>query len=320
MKRYITITVAVLAAFAWLLFSRMEIFNSDKHFAIDDADAVTRIELSAGEGRTILSKSNEQWYVYDAPANHEAIKKLLRVLTDIDTEYPMPKVHENRFAEISRKTGGLHVLVYEEEDCVRNFYLMFPDVPGCIGLLDGKKQVYCLKVQGLDDKSVAESMNVEPEYWRRNVLFDLRPDEILSISIRNGENPEESFNMTRSDTAISITDIDGSPRPFDKEAAGRYLSYFMNVTFERYADLSDEKRRNLMLSEPSYVLTIETDEGRRSYKAIHIAEPDKMDDYGNPVVYNRDYFYLVLPDEKVVRAKWLNFDVLFKKPAESTRP
>ena len=48
MRAYITIAAVVLAALAWLRFSKVEIFNSDKHFAVDQAEALTRIELSSG--------------------------------------------------------------------------------------------------------------------------------------------------------------------------------------------------------------------------------------------------------------------------------
>ena len=317
MRAYITIAAVVLAALAWLRFSKVEIFNSDKHFAVDQAEALTRIELSSGEGRIVLSKSNEQWYIYDAPANPEAVKRLLRVLTEIDVEYPMPKVHENSFSEISREAGGLHLLLYEGEDCIRNYHLMFTEAPGCIGLLDGKKQVYCLKVTGMDDQSVEASLSAEPEYWLQNLLFDLHPDEIVSISLFNNERKEESFTMACSDTSATVTDHSGIRRPIDREVAGRYFSYFMNVSFVRYinpADLSEEEQQGLMQTEPSHILTVETRTGKQTYKARYIPEPDRTDEYGNPLIYNRDSFYLSLPDGKLVKAKWITFDILFKKP------
>ncbi|MDR2563297.1 MAG: hypothetical protein LBC98_05075 [Prevotellaceae bacterium] len=320
MKPYITTAIVVLAALAWLLFSRMEIFNSDRHFAVDEPDAITRIELSSAEKRTVLSKSNNQWRIYDEKANQLAVKTLLRIITDINVEYPMPKVHENQLLELNTDEKSLHILIYEGDNCIRNCHLMFTESSGCIGLIDGSKQVYCLKVPGIDDNSLSECLSPEPLYWLRNQLFDIHPNQILSITLTNNEHREESFSITCSDSAVIITDFNGNQLPMNKDDADKYLSYFMNVSFEKYIDaanLSKEKLQQIIQSEPSHILTLETADGKLSYKATYITEPDKIDEYGQALIYNRNCFYLMLPDGKLAQAKWISFDILFKKPTQS---
>jgi hypothetical protein len=318
MKRYIAIIAVVTILIVWFFLSRTGMFDSDKGFAVHDIDGLTRIELAEGDTRVVLSKSDKQWYVYDLPANPDAVKALLRILSDVEIRYPMPKLYEQNFSTTILAEKGLHLRVYKKENCIREYYLMFPDTTaGCIGLISGKKQIYCLSIPGLSAESVSAKMSVKSEYWQENLLFSLHPDEILSVKVYNSEHPEESFTIQRSDTIINIMDINGVSVPFDKNTATGYLSYFVNVSFEHYANLSVEERQNLMLSDSPYTLSVETGKGTREYKALYIYEAsDKTDDYGEPLIYNRNYFYLALPDEKIVLAKWLNFDILFKNLTE----
>ena len=250
MKPYIAIIAAVAILIVWFLLSRTGMFDSDKNFAVHNIDELTRIELSEGDSRAVLSKPDKQWYVYDLPANPDAVKALLRVLSDVEIMYPLPKLYVQDFSHSVMTEQGLQVRVYKREKCLREYYLMFPEATaGCIGLIGGKKQIYCLSVPGFTGESVLARMNVKPEYWQQNLLFSLHPDEILSVSVYNSEHPEESFTINRLDTIIKIVDINGASFLFDKNTANRYLSYFVNVSFEHYANLSAEERQNIMLSD-----------------------------------------------------------------------
>lgn len=312
--------VLILCISCYLLLGCTNLFTSDKSFAIPSIDKITSIELFDQEAHTTLNKEGDAWTINQGqlPVNPLMIKNLLEILTRIDIEYPLPKEDEKDFTPDLLRMEGLRILLYEGKKLIKSYSLSFPDKFDCIGVLENKKQIYRLYLPGANIR-LSEYINASPLFWQNNVLFNYRPSQLRAIAVQHNNAKEESFKIER-DTLGNLRLFSTNPEqeePLDSMSAKRYLTYFNGVNFEHYLQLTDKEAETILHTPAVYTLTLTTDEGERSYKAVLKNVGEQKDDYGYPLEYDRDYFYLILEkDQKIVLAKWINFDILFKGLSE----
>jgi hypothetical protein len=78
-------------------------------------------------------------------------------------------------------------------------------------------------------------------------------------------------------------------------------------------NITDEEKQKISSAKPLYIMTIESDTDSLTCYINPISD-NGIDDYGNPLVYNRDFFYLFVPQKNLfAKAEWLKFDILLEE-------
>jgi hypothetical protein len=288
--------------------------NSDNNFAVRNMENITRIELSDGNNHVILTKTEkEQWLVSSFKANMQKISNLKKILSDIEVRYPLPKMYDSMYSDRIISNEGILIKAFEGKKSVKSYYLLATGDENAevIGLMEGKQKAYVLELPDLNI-DFSDYIVTESSFWENNILFSYNSSQIKYIKIENNEEPNASFSIKITDT-ISLFDVTGKNTPFDKFKIDAYLSYFNNISFDSNLNITDEEKQKITSTCPMYVMTIESDAGVLTCYISSISD-NNFDDYGNPIVYNRDFFYLRAPEKNLfAKASWLEFDILLEE-------
>jgi len=143
------------------------------------------------------------------------------------------------------------------------------------------------------------------------VVFSFYPEEIKQIKLEDNLNTDNSYVIKKDSATIKLYDLDKREYAFDSLKMNQYITYFSNVSFDR--NLNENEKQDITLANPLYVLSVETKNGKLDCYILPI-EDNGTDGYGNPVVYNRDFFTLVIPEKNIyAKAKWISFDILLEE-------
>jgi hypothetical protein len=288
--------------------------DSGSNFAVRNVENLSRIELSERDNHIVLSKTgNNEWLVLSFKANMLNISNLKTILSEIEVRYPLPKMYNSTYSNKKIVDEGIRIKMFEGKEIVKSYYLLITNEEDAevIGLTDEKHKPYVLELSGRDidfnDYIVTKSA-----FWENNVLFSYNAEQIKYLKIENMEVPNSSFSIKISDS-ISLFDSDGNKHPFNKFKMDSYLSYFNNISFDSNLNISDDEKQKISSTDPLYIMTI-TSLTDSLICFINPISDNGTDDYGNPLVYNRDFFYLTVPQKNLfVKAAWLEFDILLEE-------
>jgi hypothetical protein len=209
---------------------------------------------------------------------------------------------------------GILIKVFKEKKTVKNYYLLITGEENAevIGLTDTKHKPYVLELPGREI-DFGDYIVMESAFWENNILFSCNAGEIKYLKIENTETPNSSFSIRITD-GIFLFDTNGKNIPFNKSKMDAYLSYFNNISFDSNLDIPDNEKQKIRSTKPLYIMTVESDSDSLTCYINPISD-NNSDDYGNPLVYDRDYFYLVVPQKNLfAKAGWLKFDILLEEP------
>jgi hypothetical protein len=287
--------------------------GSDSNFAVKNMESITRIELSDTNNCIILSATEKgEWMVSSFRANMANIRNLQKILSDIETEYPLPKIYDSVYDNKKITDEGILIKAFRGKNLVKSYSLLVTGEPDAeaVGLATGKRQAYVLTLPG-QDIDFSDYISTESAFWENNILFSCNPGEIKYVKVENMENPDNSFSI-KTDDSISLFDADGGNIRANRSKTERYLSYFNNISFVGNLNMTDDEKQKTVSAELLYILNIESDTDSITCYVYPISD-NNLDDYGNPLVYDRDFFNLVVPQKKLfAKAAWLRFDILLE--------
>jgi len=283
--------------------------KSDNNFALTgvNIENITTIELADINNQVVLTNSNNAWLVSSFKANEQNVSNLKNILLELETQYPLPNIYKSDYPNSRIINEGIHIKVYTGKAIVKDFYMYHTDSIGTIGLLGEKKQPYILGFPR-QDIDIADYIVTEPTFWENNIITLFNSGKINQIKVDNHSDPNNSFTLKLD--SIVLFDLHGNIVEADKLRVEQYVSYFNTVSFEH--NLSATEKQELAVTEPLYTLSINTKHDTLTCHIIPIKD-NRNDNYGNPLVYNRDFFNFVVQERDLyVRARWLKFDILFE--------
>jgi hypothetical protein len=287
--------------------------NSGSNFAVQDIENITRIELNDKDNHIVLSKTEKnEWLVDSFKANMQNILNLKKILSAIEIRYPLPKMYDSVYPPKKITDEGILIKAFERGKIVKSYYLLFTDKKNAevIGLMNEKQKSFVME---LSDMNIDFSNYIvtESAFWENNILFSYNREQIKYLKIENREDPNNSFSIIVADS-ISLFDINGENIPFNKSKTDTYLSYFNNISFDYNLNIQDDEKQKIISSEPLYIMTIKTDKDSLTCFINPISD-NSSDDYGKSLVYNRDFFYLIVPQKNLfAKDGWLKFDILLE--------
>jgi hypothetical protein len=302
-------------AVAILLGSAMTVScnTSDSNFAVPDIENISRIELSDKNNYIVLSKNeNDEWLNSSFKANMPNILNLKKILSDIEIRYPLPKTFDSVYSIKKIMDEGILIKAFNGKKITKSYHLLFTGDENAttVGLMSGKQKPYIVELPGMDI-DFSDYIVMESAFWENNILFSSNQGQIKYLKIENIEDPQNSFSIKMTDS-ISLFDINGTNIPFNKSGMEQYLSYFNNISFEHNLNIQEEEKQKIISSPPLYIMTVKREADSATCFITPISDKG-FDDYGNPLVYCRDYFYLIVPQKNLfAKARWLKFDILLE--------
>ncbi|MBT8326410.1 MAG: DUF4340 domain-containing protein [Bacteroidia bacterium] len=222
-------------------------------FSVKDISSITKIKMGNRDGENVvLTKKGDMWMVNDEyPAFQPNMDILLNTtLTKIKIKGPVPKsAKDNVIRTLISKS--IHVQLYEDDDIVKSYYVGGgnPTQTGTYLHIEGASTPFIGYIPGFTGL-LYPKYSCDPKEWFNKTIFDFTADEINQISVKNNEDPSESFVLTRNKDKYEISP---SLPGFSQVAAKSYFSLFKFKNFEGYADYINQDIKDSIKKQIPYL-------------------------------------------------------------------
>jgi hypothetical protein len=314
-KQVIIVLGLILATAALLLVLGRSLLIGATDFGFADANKVRSITISNGEQQVKLRKRSNIWHIEgDRVAQQERVADALFALQMLQVKYPLPAEYVEAYRQAQGAT--LHVKVSDWLGKIRSYSLCMVDTLP-VGAVRTEKP-YVVEVSGNAELDIFSLLDANPLFWYKTVAINMLPSQIAAVSVEDLGKPERSFTLSIDSLGRAQVKALYSGRVFSNlssDRVRRYLSYYQDVKFERYAtNLSKEDADAIMLTNPAYIFTIEGKDGAsRIAKLLYMPVGDALDAFGRPTKIDLNRCYLQQDDDpNLAIALWVDFDLLIK--------
>ena len=257
---YFVILAVLCCGVYYFLFAKKESAYSmdEAGFTVKDTAAIGKIFIAGPDGNSVLVERTDSGWVVDKKykALKGTINVLLKVLTQQAPLYPVPRSLHNTVVT-TLAGGGIKVeLDNRKGEKMRVFYIggEATDFNGSYMLMEGAKQPYLVNVPGFQGY-LAPYYSYKLGDWRDRTVFDLKPDQIKSISVQYPELPVNSF-VIRQENGKAILDANkelASSYALNQHRVNSYVKFFENVNCEGYIT-SDNTMDSLLRVMPKHAV------------------------------------------------------------------
>lgn len=282
-------------------------------FAVKNVQDITKIVLIDKELKTAtLTKADNHWILNDTyKARKQYVKELLDAITNIYAEKPLTKAaQQNAIKEMTIKSTRVEVYTKNQKKPHKVYYVggVSPSKKGTNMILeiDGKvtEKVYEVKLPGFKG-FVTDRYTIDENTWRDMSLFDLLPNDILSVKIEYfNEDSTQSYTLNHENGKFSLTnggEIFENDRLYEQVVAD-YLMNFKQKTFETYAP--KEWNLDTIYQKYKYAhLEITNTKNEKFELEIFLKPVDpkskrQFEDDGSKVLYDVDRYFAFVSDKK----------------------
>ncbi len=246
MKKYGThitglILLALLALFVNEYRKKTTLNRREINFAIEDFNRIDEVIISDEERRVGLNRNNGYWLLNSRyEVREEAVEMLLQTFGRLRVSSPAPlSVRDQIMERLSDESIRIDIGMGRR---TRTYFVYSGgnDSPTYM-LRQGSSRPYMIEVIGFSGN--AASLFVTDEgYWRTNLLFNYRLDEIAEVTVYHGEDEDDSFILRQSaDRDFSLYSYPGDEglEGINDSLAIRYLANFFYTPYERFANRNE---------------------------------------------------------------------------------
>ncbi len=219
-------------------------------FAIINFEDIERVVIRDGKDELTLYLEDGTWIVNSVfEAREKAVEMLLQTFGRLRAGSPVPR---SMLGNVTEGLAGAAITVETTIGRRTRVYHVWSPGPGnpTYMIREGAKEPYVVEVVGFSGH-VASLFVTDPGYWRPNMLFGYRPDDIAEVLVYHREDESGSFILRqpgpREYRLYSHTGEDPVDDINDSLAV-RFLANFIYVPYERPArenelELSDSLTR-----------------------------------------------------------------------------
>lgn len=312
MNRKLLVVLAALAlitAVTVLTHGKSTLSRSKSRFAISDTTALTTIRIAAAKGDTVtLTRNGNKWYTdNNSPVRAEMMSALMKTLHDIDKTKNTSNT-EARTAALAMETDGFHLEALSNRRKLADYSYCFIGNT-CYATVTKSHKFFAVSVAGypqlMDILRVAS-----PSGWRSREVFATSPDNIKQIIFNDGQNPENSFSISRTNHGFELFSypIGLKINIVNKEKLHRYVGQFKHIGYTTEAQLPAHQADSIKKQTPLFTLSVTTTSGQEVWcKGFMRVLPQ------NTTTPDYDNFYLQLADGSLTIARYFDFDPVMKK-------
>jgi hypothetical protein len=254
----LSVLLILLLFFVILAKGRTAFENRESSFAIEQQDAITRIEFSEGGKKLVLEKKGEGWTVN---GRHEArksgIKFILYVLTEIKIKSPLNQ--EQFRSEIKQNNiTPIEVRIFNKNRLLRSFLVYKTATNKYDNVMKRREnsKPFIAYIPGFEG-DIGSAFILNELFWQPYIVFSLLPSEISAIRLENVSYPASSFSITNKRNIYTLSDTNGLLTGWDTVQVKRYISYFAWIPFESWAtDMPDPEKKKIESGPPVFRITV----------------------------------------------------------------
>lgn len=275
----IVLVLVVIAAYFVLSKRNSTLLSDISEFAIEDTSNITKIFLVNKESKqTLLSKKeNKVWMINEKfKANSRKIEIFLETLHDLKIMAPVPKAMQNTVIK-RLAANSVKVEIYQIKPLINifNWIKLFPrekntktyfvggptkENIGTTMLMEGAETPYITHLPNFRGFLTPRFSAIEDD-WRDHTVFSHPLEDIKSIKLEFGKEPEQSYEVNNLDNLnFDLRPLSSSEKLSDYDTLKliRFVSAFENIKFE--ALLTNKKSKafidSVASSQPLHIITL----------------------------------------------------------------
>jgi len=263
-RLYLIVMGLLIALSAYLLLSRRSgsYAPSKIGFAVQDTGNIELYRIVKQGNVLQLSRTDGSWKVKGGMVREEAIRGLSVLISRIEIEAPVSKAIEERIlAGFRDESTEVFIGMKDGRDKI---YLVYYDSLSTSTFMMGRgsDQAFRVGLRGYRESNLAELFVGDPAYWMDNIIFQLHPGNISTLSVLHKLEPDRSFHLAKNDVGeyeIARGIMPGNWFTPNEESLTQYLSYFREVRFESFINPSADSV--YFRDDPDHVITLEGNTG-----------------------------------------------------------
>lgn len=285
-------------------------------FSIRQKDRVIAVILEKQNERLELTRGDSGWIVNNRfEARPSAIRFLLETLSRVSIKSTVPELQFQEEWKLD-SSGVIRVEIRERPGRIKSF-LVYPVTSNPYGNYVKKREKgtpFIVNIPGYSG-NVGSLFVTNEKFWLPHTLCSSQPSDIGMIRLLIHDNESQSFVICQeAPGAVELLSLpEKKPvQNLDSAKVYRYLSYFINLRFERWVFDSDSVDIPEVLSlEPRHELTIREHSGKsitiRTYPIIRAIKDGKQE-----MDLNRIYATMN-DDSALVIVKYIDIDPVLKE-------
>lgn len=327
MKKIIILIISLLvvAGLGWFAYDLMSnkgtsIKTELIDFAIKDVSKVDKFIISDDSGNSFeVIKKDGRWTDKNGTCiGQEKVEFILDAFKNIEFKgYLNDNDIEHQITRMSAK--HIKVEIFEEGSWSKSWYIgsATPDHYGQIMLVDskefGKSDIpVIMQIKGI--KGIIEPrFYVDPRKWQCTNIFKLEPSEIKTIDVKYIQEPSRSFTVENFGNAFRVSQGNRLLPVMDTSRIFLYINNYKMIHYNiaNYV-LNDKQVDSLKKSTPFCVLTVEERKGKTTkLRLFRNADGSaSSNEFGQPVNYNGETLWCVLPSGEPVKCQYFVFNPL----------
>jgi hypothetical protein len=279
--RYILFFIVVAVLLLFLYKGRSPFGKRNTSFAIEPGTDLTRIEMTQGDKKLYLEKTDDTWILNGkTEARKSAVSFILRTLKELKIKSPVsPDIYNNEITE--KDIVPVKVKLYARKKPVRSFYVYKTgsNIYGNIMKMRESSKPFIVFIPGYED-NISVYFTLNELFWQPYVVFNLLPSLIASVSLENYADTASSFLIVNKKEKLILSGLKKNISGWDPLKVKRYITYFTMIPFETWAfDLSADEKKKLESEQPLCRITVVDNSGVK--KSLTIWEK-WLDVNGNP--------------------------------------
>ncbi len=240
-------------------------------FRISEPNQVRLIEIYKKNGlKQSLNFKSDRWWLNDSlKVRPDAIDNIFRILPGIKVmTYPPKAAWENMISAINEE--GVKVIFKNSEGHnIKSWSIggLTNDERGTYAMMFLASQPYIIHVPGFQG-SLASRFNISDDDWRDRMIFDENPTDIIGLSVKYPDQPNQGFNLKyeQDPGSYQVYDHAGQKIITSRGQILSYLESYRQIGAESIEN--DFQHKNLVLaSVPHAIIDIDIkNQHRRSVR------------------------------------------------------
>jgi len=315
MKRLAGIILIIIIAIVLIIIGKHTPFGADNSvFYVENTEKINRIVIRSQNESVSLAHEPDGWYVNDEhTAKPQAVGFLLKILKDIRIKSP---VSDETYSDLLKdgNTKEIEVQVFEDSKIIQSFFIFINNGIEYPGIMQKRKRTkpFIVHIPGYETDPCSHFVS-DYRFWIPYMVFELNPASISEIHLHYPDMPDSSFSVINNGDEITFLSSHNKNSGIDTFAAGRYLSYFTYVPFEKWAyDISLHEKDSIAKGNPYFSLEVVTDDP----DTITLLTWRRMITEGDRKVEDTDRLWGSLNGGKdLFVIKYYDLDPLIKQPS-----
>ena len=282
LNKFILLAIIVLTLLLLWLVKSTDSESEEYNFAVADTAAISRIFIADMKGNSILLDRNSNSWKIDNKhrVQNKTMEVILRTIKDISVQRPVSESAYNKvIADLA--TNGVKVEVYQnfEKEPTKTYTIggNTPDHLGTYMLMENAKYPYIMHIIGfngiLGPKYGLQGNTINSGIWRDKSVFNLRTEQISSITLINEKGNDSSFTIKKDNGQLTLLNHQRQQLNANQKTLLSYMNLYQKINCESFKN--DTIKERLNAEKKLYTLILSHQNGTDTLKVYQMRDKDE---------------------------------------------